>query len=541
MVRIVRHAANPKRAEETIRLYADIVRNVQIGLVVLHLERRNDAQSFRLVDINPAAVEFLGARREDLLGKTLADFPDVLKSDLPKQFLEVVRTGKPQDLGEIPYGDELIRHGAYASKAFPLPNQCLGIAFENNTERKRAEGALREAEEHFRLLVQGVKDYAIFMLDTEGRVLSWNPGAERIKGYRDEEIIGKHFSIFYLPEEVEQGKPEVGLREAARAGGWHEEEGWRVRKDGSRFWANVVTTALRDELGNLREFAKVTRDISERQRSLEALRKGKEELESRVKERTAELGKANEGLQAEIAEHRRTEKQLRVSFQQLRALAARLQTVREQERTKIAREVHDELGQALTAIKMDFAYLIARLPDNGEQFQERKNSILKLTDDTIQQVRRIAAELRPGILDDLGLTAAIEWQAQEFQARAGIQCLVHLPEDEISSDRDRSTAIFRIFQEALTNVARHAQATRVDVRLEKGPTELILEVRDDGKGIEGRKIQDSKSLGLLGMKERALILGGTLEVRGRKGEGTTLSVRIPVERRKTARPDQGNV
>jgi signal transduction histidine kinase len=119
--------------------------------------------------------------------------------------------------------------------------------------------------------------------------------------------------------------------------------------------------------------------------------------------------------------------------------------------------------------------------------------------------------------------------------------LVDLPEDEISSDRDRSTAIFRIFQETLTNVARHAQATRVDVRLEKGATELILEVRDDGKGIEAGKIQDSKSLGLLGMRERALILGGTLEVRGRKGEGTTLRVRIPVERRKAARPDQGNV
>jgi signal transduction histidine kinase len=379
LVRVISHR---RKTEETIRLCEDVVKNVQIGLVVLHLERGNDAQSFRVVEINPAAVEFLGARREDLLGKTLADFPEVLKTDLPKQFLEAVRTGKPQDLGEIPYGAESIGHGTYAAKAFALPNECLGIAFENITERKGAEQALRERE----LLVRTV-----------------------------------------------------------------------------------------------------------------------------------------------------------VSNEQLRALAARLQTVREQERARIARQIHDELGQALTAIKMDFAYLIARLPDNGKQFQERTNSILKLTDDTIQKVRRIAAELRPGILDDLGLAAAIEWQAQEFQARAGIRCLVDLPEDEISSDRDRSTAIFRIFQETLTNVARHAQATRVDVRLEKGATELILEVRDDGKGIEAGKIQDSKSLGLLGMRERALILGGTLEVRGRKGEGTTLRVRIPVERRKAARPDQENV
>jgi signal transduction histidine kinase len=411
-----------RKAKETIRLHADIFKNVQIGLVVLHLEGPDEAQSFRVVDINPAAAEFLGAPKERLLGKTLAVFPEVLKTDLPKQFLEVVQTGKPQDLGEIPHGDELIRQSTYGWKAFPLPNQCLGIALEDVTERKRTEAVL----------------------------------------------------------------------------------------------------------------------ISTARYSLEALEKAKEELEFRVKERTAELQKANEDLQAEIADHRRTEQQLRDSFQQLRALAARLQTVREQERTRIARQIHDELGQALTAIKMDFAYLIARLPDKGKQFQERTNSILKLTDDTMQTVRRIAAELRPGILDDLGLTAAIEWQAQEFQARAGIKCLVNLPEGEISLDRGRSTAIFRIFQETLTNVARHAQATRVDVRLEKGATELILEVRDDGKGIEEGKIQDSSSLGLLGMKERALVLGGTLEVKGRKGEGTTLRVRIPVERRKSARPDQGN-
>ena len=179
-------------------------------------------------------------------------------------------------------------------------------------ERKQSEQDLRESEERFRALVKGVKDYAIFMLDPDGRVLTWNDGAERIKGYRPDEIIGKHFSCFYPKEDVERGKPDQGLR-VAKIEGRFEEEGQRVRKDGSLFWANVVITALRDDAGNLRAFTKVTRDITERKRAEEELVKTQHELEKKVEQRTASLA-------AEVAQRIQSEEILQRRESWLRSL-----------------------------------------------------------------------------------------------------------------------------------------------------------------------------------------------------------------------------
>jgi PAS domain S-box-containing protein len=211
----------------------------------------------------------------------------------------------------------------------------------------------------------------------------------------------------------------------------------------------------------------------------------------------------------------------------LRALAARLQSVREEERKKVAREIHDELGQALTAIKIDLVSLIREPLVDQQQQWNRTHSVLKLVDQTIQTVRRIATELRPGILDDLGLVAALEWAAEEFEARTGTKCRLDLPVDDIEIDQDRATAMFRIFQETLTNVARHASASQVDVRLAREDGDLSLEVRDNGRGIPEEKLSNSASLGILGMRERAVLLGGELTISGAPGKGTTLRVRIP--------------
>jgi signal transduction histidine kinase len=216
------------------------------------------------------------------------------------------------------------------------------------------------------------------------------------------------------------------------------------------------------------------------------------------------------------------------SLDQLRALAARLQTVREEERTRVAREIHDELGQALTAIKIEFASILRDLPEGLAA--RRGQSILKLLDQTIQFVRRIGTELRPGILDDMGLVAALEWAAEDFQTRTGTRCRVDLPDADIALDPERATALFRIFQETLTNVARHADATQVDVRLGKENGNLILEVRDNGKGISEEHLSAWRSLGILGMRERVLLLGGTLTISGTPGNGTTVRVLIPDSR-----------
>lgn len=229
---------------------------------------------------------------------------------------------------------------------------------------------------------------------------------------------------------------------------------------------------------------------------------------------------------SDLSEVKRAEQELRASSEQLRNLAARLLSVREEERTRIAREVHDELGQALTAVKMDLSWLAGRLsPGNGPMLG-RVRSTLQLADSTIQSVRRISTELRPSVLD-LGLAAALEWQAQEFQARTGIRCRLRLPDGgEVAPDV--STTLFRIFQEALTNIARHAGATRAEVVLKKQPDGLVLLIRDNGRGFNPANSSSLKSLGLLGMRERAASLGGRVDISSAPGKGTRVTVRIPL-------------
>jgi PAS domain S-box-containing protein len=401
----------------------------------------------------------------------------------------------------------------------------MGVAFENVTERKLAELALLESDERFNSLMKGVQEYAIFCLDPLGYVVSWNAGAERLKGYRAEEIIGQHFSVLYPREDVMSGKPEQELAEAAQRG-QSEDEGWRVRKDGSRFWANVVITALRDPGGNLHGFAKLTRDMTERHQKEETLTKAKELLELGVEQRTAVLARVNQQLRAEIAVRERAEEQLKISLDQLRALADRLQRVREEERTLIAREIHDELGQACTAIKMDLALIGRKTTKTQSQLRAKVKSATQVMDNMIVTLRKIASELRPRALDDLGLTAALEWQAQEFESRTGIHCRVILPQEPIAIDSERSTAIFRIFQESLTNVARHAHATRVEARLEREADQLLFQVHDNGRGFDPEEAKARMSLGLVGMRERALLLNGEFKVEGVPGAGTTIVLRI---------------
>ncbi len=513
--------------QTVLGLYPELLRELPVGIVLLLLEDPLDVKTFRIVDANPAAAKMTGSTTQILRGRTLADFPKLLETPIPGQWLSALRSGAARNLGEISYGDERIRQGIYSVRVFPLSNNFLGVAFEDVTERKLAERTLRESEERFRLLIQGVREYAIFQLDPMGHVASWNAGAERLKGYASEEIIGKHFSVFYPHADQMNDKPRHILERAARHG-QSEDEGWRIRKDGSRFWANVVITALRDPKGSLVGFAKLTRDMTERREKEEALTKAKELLELRVEQRTAVLTRVNQELRTEITEREHAEEQLRTSVDQLRALAARLQNVREEERTCIAREIHDELGQVCTAIKMDLALIGRRLTKKQMQLRSKVDSAVQLVDNMIVTLRRIASELRPRTLDDLGLPAALESQAQEFESRTGIPCSLTLPKEPLILDADSATAIFRIFQESLTNVARHAHATRVGARLEREHDRLIFQVFDNGRGFDPEEAKAHKSLGLVGMQERALMLKGDLKIEGVPGAGTTMTLTIPL-------------
>jgi len=223
---------------------------------------------------------------------------------------------------------------------------------------------------------------------------------------------------------------------------------------------------------------------------------------------------------------RRAQEQLRRSLKQLRTLSVYLQHVREEEQIRIAREVHDELGQSLTGLKLQLTWLASRLPKQSKLLHEKTRSMATHIDETIQAVRRIATELRPGVLDAAGLLAALEWQASQFQTQTGIICEVKAEVKETLWDQDLNTAFFRIFQEALTNIIRHAKATRVEVRLAEAGGHVVLEVKDNGRGISRAEIHNTKSIGLLGIRERAALLGGTLRIEGERGKGTTLTARI---------------
>jgi len=235
------------------------------------------------------------------------------------------------------------------------------------------------------------------------------------------------------------------------------------------------------------------------------------------------------GTVQDITERKLVEERLRSSREQLRNLSAHLDTVREQERTSIAREIHDELGQSLTALKMDISWLRNKYREY-EPLSEKTKAMIKLIDSTIRTVKRISSELRPVVLDDLGLIAAIEWQAEEFQKRTGIVCEVNFTPDDIILDRGISTAIFRILQEALTNVIRHAEATKVRVSLEEKDSEILLSVEDNGKGVTEKQITDPKSFGLIGMRERVHFFSGKVRITGARNKGTSLVISIPIEK-----------
>jgi signal transduction histidine kinase len=250
------------------------------------------------------------------------------------------------------------------------------------------------------------------------------------------------------------------------------------------------------------------------------------ELKIRLDEQTDSLRRANECLLAEMSEH--GPDKLCNYGQELRALAVRLQRAREDEKAHLAREMHDELSGALTALKLDLSLLPDRAAKDRSLFLEKLRSMSELIDRTLARIQSIATALRPVVLDKLGLVAAIEWQAGEFQDHSGIACESHLPDEDLPLDSDRSTAVFRILQEALTNVARHANATKVVVGLKSEAKDLILTVQDNGKGIDEKAIRAHNSMGLLGMRERALAFGGATEVTAVPAGGTLVSLRVPI-------------
>ena len=357
-------------------------------------------------------------------------------------------------------------------------------------EKLRQQQTLLDLKQHvevsegrFRAIFQGAEEgIVVSNLETQELVYA-NPAICRMLGYKEEELTHMTVGDLHCPEDLES--VEGGYRAPVQAGNTSPAIPCRC-KDGTTIYADIKANRLEID------------------------------------------GKACcVAFFTDITARKRAEEELQRSLEQLRALAAHLQSVREEERKRLAREIHDQLGQALTAMKLDLSSLVRDFPDAQYRLLKKASPILQFIDETIESVRRISTELRPGMLDDLGLAATVEWAAEEFAIRTGTKCLLDLSPDQISVDPETATAVFRIFQETLTNVARHAKASEVKVRLAEDDGDLTLEVRDNGMGISENELGSADSLGILGMRERALLLGGTLAIRGEAGKGTTVSLRIP--------------
>jgi PAS domain S-box-containing protein len=233
-------------------------------------------------------------------------------------------------------------------------------------------------------------------------------------------------------------------------------------------------------------------------------------------------------LALNVTEKLLAEENLKQSNEQLRKISSHLENIREVERANISREIHDELGQQLTGLKMDTSWLIKRIEPENKIIHERLAGMISLIDDTVKKVRRISSELRPGILDDLGLIDALQWQSNEFEKRTGITCYFHTSLSDFPFDKSLSTGLFRVYQETLTNIARHAQASEVNTTLEKNDESILMHVRDNGTGFDESVIRKKQTLGLLGMKERAIMFGGKLHVTSSPGNGTSISLEVPL-------------
>ena len=295
------------------------------------------------------------------------------------------------------------------------------------------EVALRQSEERFRLLVEGIQDYAIYSMDPHGVITSWNSGARRIKGYTSEEVIGQNFSRFYTSEDVERGLPGKVLQ-IAREEGHYEGEGWRIRKDGSRFWSNVVVTPLRDEAGNVLGFSKITRDMTERKL-----------LMDRIQEHAEELDKAQESL---------------------RRLTARLLQVQDDERRRLARELHDGAGQILAALNMNLESLQDAVKEQiAPSLNQRLAESIRLANQVIKETRTLSYLLHPPLLDEAGLRDALHWFVGGFIERSGIQTELEISPNFSRLPRELETAIFRIIQESVTNIHRHSGSPKASIHL----------------------------------------------------------------------------
>jgi PAS domain S-box-containing protein len=409
-----------------------------------------------------------------------------------------------------------------------LAVRALG-AMRDITARKQAEEAMRTQKQFFEhFLEHTMAGYCEWWLQEGVRYLS--PSFKRMFGYEDHELSNKVEDqlALMLPEDravvLDQLRRHIESRGVVP---FRNEVRYR-HKNGSLVW--VIYSGKVVEWNEQEQPIRLIGahvDITARKQAEEEVKRLNESLERHVSERTAQLAETIQTLEHEITERKLAETAMLASREQLRALAVRLQNIREEERTHIAREIHDDLGQTLTGLKIELVQLSKKQLER-QQVEEKLRTLAEQVDEIIKSVQRICVHLRPGVLDSLGLLSALEWEATQFQARTGIRW-VKTPMAKIPVlEGERATALYRAFQELLTNVARHAQATEFCVALRLAQGQIELEVADNGRGISQAELTADNALGILGMRERLLAFGGEVHFLGEPGKGTTATVRLPL-------------
>jgi PAS domain S-box-containing protein len=478
---LIEHRKAESALQESEEKYRTIFENT--GTVMLIIE-----EDMTISLVNSEFEKVSGYSKSEIEGKkNWTEF--VTKEDLEKmQEYHHLRRIAPDSVPKRYEFRPLDRQGnilnaVIAVEMIPGTKKSI-VSFMDITPRIMAEEALRESEEKYSNLVERANDGILIIQD---RIMKYvNPRLAEMGGYTVEELVGTPFTDYVPDTEL----PKLIDRYVRRMSGEDVEP--------------IYETVLR-----CKDASEINVEINASTVSYQG--------------RIADLV-----LVRDITERKKAEVELKASREQLRELSTHLQSVREEERTRLARDIHDELGQMLTALKLDLSWLTKRFSAGQELLLDKTRSMSKLVDMTIQKVKMISAELRPGLLDDFGLVAAIEWQVGEFQKLTGIRSEIRPKFREIALSLDRSTALFRVFQELLTNIARHADATKVKVSLIEEAHSVVLKVSDNGKGITKEQISDPRAFGLVGIRERIHFWQGNFEISGTPGKGTTASVSIPL-------------
>lgn len=487
-------AAESQRWEEPFRLFVEAVQDYAIFML--------DPEG-HVVTWNAGAERIKGYQASEIIGKHFSSFypEEDVRAGKPEALLnEASKEGRVEDEGwrVRKEGSKFwARVTITAIKGSDGRVLGFGKVTRDLSEQRRNDLALQRSEERARLFIEGVRDYAIFMLDPEGYVSTWNTGAERIKGYKATEIIGQHFSRFYPEDDNRLGKPAWEL-EVAKRDGRFEDEGWRVRKNGSKFWANVIITAIRDGSGTLLGFGKVTRDFTERMLAQKALQDSERKLEK--------------------------------SEKSLRDLSLHLLRTQDEERRRIGREIHDSLGQYLAAVRMKLDMMSAAPAEDDLA------ECGKLVDECVKEVRTISYLLYPPMLEEMGLKSAIPWYLDGFSKRSGIETKFEVGEGFRRLSRDAELVLFRVLQEGLTNVQRHSGSKLATISISASDESAVLQIRDYGMGMPTevleQGVQDwmgAQGVGLRGMKERLSQIGGSFEISSSES-GTNIRATVPLHR-----------